>query len=54
MNPGYGIMVGPHSTKETHKKFAQLIEKIPELYRSANAFYLLRQPMWMALFSRAI
>ena len=36
---GYGIMVGPHST-ETHKKFAQLIEKSAELYRSANAFFI--------------
>ena len=24
---GYGIMVGPHSTRATQKKFARLIEK---------------------------
>ena len=29
---GYGIMVGPHSSAATHRKFAQLIEKDPRNY----------------------
>ena len=44
---GYGIMVGPHSTKETHKKFAQLIEKNPRNYIAQPTLSLSTAPTYV-------
>jgi uncharacterized circularly permuted ATP-grasp superfamily protein len=44
---GYGIMVGPHSTKETHKKFARLIEKNPRNYIAQPTLALSTAPTYV-------
>ena len=44
---GYGIMVGPHSTKETHKKFARLIEKNPRNYIAQPTLSLSTAPTYV-------
>jgi len=44
---GYGIMVGPHSTKATHKKFARLIEKDPRNYIAQPTLSLSTAPTYI-------
>ena len=44
---GYGIMVGPHSTKATHRKFAKLIEKDPRNYIAQPTLALSTAPTYI-------
>ena len=44
---GYGIMVGPHSSRETHKKFAKLIEKDPRNYIAQPTLALSTAPTYV-------
>ena len=44
---GYGIMVGPHSSKETHKQFAQLIESNPRNYIAQPTLALSTAPTYV-------
>ena len=44
---GYGIMVGPHSTKQTHQKFAQLIEENPRNYIAQPTLALSTAPTYV-------
>ncbi len=44
---GYGIMVGPHSTAATHRKFARLIEENPRNYIAQPTLSLSTAPTVM-------
>jgi uncharacterized circularly permuted ATP-grasp superfamily protein len=44
---GYGIMVGPHADKATHKKFAKLIEKNPRNYIAQPTLALSTAPTYI-------
>lgn len=44
---GYGIMVGPHSDANTHKKFAALIEKDPRSYIAQPTLSLSTAPTYV-------
>ncbi len=44
---GYGLMVGPHSTKATHRKFAKLIEKDPRNYIAQPTLSLSTAPTYI-------
>ena len=44
---GYGIMVGPHSTRATHKKFAKLIEQNPRNYIAQPTLSLSTAPTYI-------
>ena len=44
---GYGIMVGPHSTKATHRKFAKLIENDPRNYIAQPTLSLSTAPTYI-------
>ena len=44
---GYGIMVGPHSSRQTHKKFAKLIEKEPRNYIAQPTLSLSTAPTFV-------
>ena len=44
---GYGIMVGPHSTKATRQKFARLIEKNPRNYIAQPTLSLSTAPTYI-------
>ena len=44
---GYGIMVGPHSSAQTHKKFAKLIEKDPRNYIAQPTLSLSTAPTYV-------
>ncbi len=44
---GYGIMVGPHSTRATQKKFARLIEKNPRNYIAQPTLSLSTAPTYI-------
>ena len=44
---GYGIMVGPHSTKATHRKFARLIQKDPRNYIAQPTLSLSTAPTYI-------
>ena len=41
---GYGMMIGPHATKEEHRKFARLIEEHPRNYIAQPTLTLSRVP----------
>lgn len=43
---GYGIMVGPHSSKEKHKEFTRLIEKNPRNYIAQPTLSLSTAPTY--------
>lgn len=43
---GYGIMVGPHSSKEKHKEFIKLIRKNPKNYVAQPTLSLSTAPTW--------
>ena len=43
---GYGIMVGPHATKEEHRKFAKLIEENPRNYIAQPTLSLSTAPTY--------
>ena len=43
---GYGIMVGPHSSKEKHKEFTKLIEKNPRNYIAQPTLSLSTAPTY--------
>ncbi|MFT4768453.1 MAG: putative circularly permuted ATP-grasp superfamily protein [Glaciecola sp.] len=44
---GYGIMVGPHADKATHRKFAKLIEKDPRNYIAQPTLALSTAPTYI-------
>lgn len=44
---GYGIMVGPHSTRATHREFARLIEKDPRNYIAQPTLSLSTAPTYV-------
>jgi len=44
---GYGIMVGPHSSKATHREFARLIEKDPRNYIAQPTLSLSTAPTYV-------
>ena len=44
---GYGIMVGPHSSRQTHKKFAKLIEEEPRNYIAQPTLSLSTAPTFV-------
>ena len=44
---GYGIMVGPHSTRATHRKFAKLIKKDPRNYIAQPTLALSTAPTYI-------
>ena len=44
---GYGIMVGPHSSKATHREFAKLIEKDPRNYIAQPTLSLSTAPTYV-------
>ncbi|MEM1404207.1 MAG: circularly permuted type 2 ATP-grasp protein [Pseudomonadota bacterium] len=44
---GYGIMVGPHADKATHRKFARLIEKDPRNYIAQPTLALSTAPTFI-------
>ncbi len=44
---GYGIMVGPHSTKATHRKFAKLIKQDPRNYIAQPTLSLSTAPTYI-------
>jgi uncharacterized circularly permuted ATP-grasp superfamily protein len=44
---GYGIMVGPHVDKATHRKFARLIEKNPRNYIAQPTLALSTAPTYI-------
>ena len=44
---GYGIMVGPHSNKATHRKFAKLIEADPRNYIAQPTLALSTAPTYI-------
>lgn len=44
---GYGIMVGPHADKATHRKFAKLIEKNPRNYIAQPTLSLSTAPTYI-------
>jgi len=44
---GYGIMVGPHSSKTTHREFARLIEKDPRNYIAQPTLSLSTAPTYV-------
>jgi uncharacterized circularly permuted ATP-grasp superfamily protein len=44
---GYGLMVGPHATKATHKKFAKLIEADPRNYIAQPTLKLSTAPTYI-------
>ena len=44
---GYGIMVGPHSSKATHREFARLIEKDPRNYIAQPTLTLSTAPTYV-------
>lgn len=44
---GYGLMVGPHATKATHRKFARLIEENPRNYIAQPTLALSTAPTYI-------
>jgi len=44
---GYGIMVGPHVSKEVHKRFARLIEENPRNYIAQPTLSLSTAPTFI-------
>ena len=44
---GYGIMVGPHSTRAVHRKFAKLIEEDPRNYIAQPTLSLSTAPTYI-------
>ncbi|MEP0203735.1 MAG: circularly permuted type 2 ATP-grasp protein [Halioglobus sp.] len=44
---GYGLMVGPHSTKAVHRKFAQLIKEDPRNYIAQPTLSLSTAPTYI-------
>ena len=43
---GYGMMIGPHSTKEKHAEFRELVRRNPRSYIAQPTISLGRHPTW--------